>query len=467
MRDKIILALSYLIPFSFMCIYILTTATNYIYGDEMYLIKKSVVESYLNGTLTFADLWRPFWHIRALGLNLILLADVKWFSMNSIIFILMIPIFLLISALLIYHEYRKSLTPERSRQFISITFIFLSFILFNVIQWEGLTCRVAFFFQSAMPFIIASFISLELFIKNGWKYWPQAFILPALAVLVFGWTPVFAFAPALGLTFLCYVLTWRSSLTKDFWTRALITSLFLMVIAFIYMFKISQKDYLPLPGPAFFVIDSLARPLEAMQFLLAAFGASIIGVNVFFTYDFFLFHNIVFIGLIVLLFYALALILFFRSRMYERTYLPLFLIIHVFFFLTFMTIARFGLNDIGMGMSSRYTCISIYGLVAIIWIFIFAFSGSPKPTKLIKSLIYSGFVIILSGLLLTSFVVWNLQPDQKAKFDQLYDVAMRIDTATNDELLKFEAPPEQVRASLRLLRQYKLNIYSASTPVKK
>mgnify|MGYP001198462031 CR=1 FL=1 len=467
MRAKMILALSYLIPFSLVCIYISTTATNYVYGDEIYVIKGGIIENYLNGTLALADLWRPFLSIRALGYSILLLADVKWFSMNSIFFILMIPFFLLISASLMFHEYRKSLIADRSPEFIAASFIFLSFIIFNVIQWEALTYRVSFFIQSAMPLIIASFISLESYITKGRKYWLQAFILPVLAVLVFGWTPVFAFAPALGLTFLCFVMTNRSLLTKDFWIRVLIISLLLIVIAFIYMFRIRQNDYLPYLGPEYFLIQSLAHPLEAMQFLLAAFGASIIGIDTFYAYDFFSFHHIAVIGFFVLLLYVLALFLFFRSRMYERTYLPFFLIIHVFFFLAFVTIARFGLNDIAMGMSSRYTCVSIYGLMSIIWIFVYFLVVHTRSSVLIKSLIGAGFVMIFTGLLLTSIVVWHVQPVRKANFEQLYDIAMRVDTATYDELLKFEAPPEQVRDSLRLLRQHKLNIYHSTIPVGK
>jgi len=459
MRAKIILSLSILIPFALVFTYVWSTATNYIYSDEVYLIKEGLVESYVNGTLTFADLWRPMMSIRSFGCHLLLLADIKWFSLNSKIFVLPIPFLLLSSALLIYRDYRKSLAPEHSPEFIAATFLALTLIIFNVIQWQALISRIAFFFQSPMPFIIASFISLELFLTKGRKYWPLAFILTTLAVLFFGGTTIFAFAPALGSTFLCYVLTSRARLTRDFWVRALIISVFLAVIAFLYMFRIRHNDYLPYPESL--VMAILASPLEAVQFLLSTFGASVVGIDAFFSFDF-SFHNIVVIGLVVVLFYALALILFFRSHMYERTYLPFFLIMQVFFFICFMTIGRFGLGDMGFGMSSRYTCVSIYGLAAIAWIFIFTLAQPVKLNALLKSTIYAGFAMLFAGLLLTSIVVWRVQPDRKAKFEQLYDIAMRVDTATYDELLNFEAPPEQVRDSLRLLREYKLNIYRSA-----
>ena len=56
-------------------------------------------------------------------------------------------------------------------------------------------------------------------------------------------------------------------------------------------------------------------------------------------------------------------------------------------------------------------------------------------------------------------VVWRFQPERKAYFEQLHDIALRVDTAAPEELSKFLESPERVRDSLRLLREYKLNAY--------
>jgi len=468
MRAKIIFSLSILIPFALVFIYVWTTATDYFYGDDTILIKGGFIESYLNGTLTFADLWRPVGMIRFLGYNLLLLANIKWFSMNSKFFVLLIPFLLLISALLIYRDYRKSLAPERSPEFIAATFLVLSLIIFNVIQWQGLIFGAGLNLQTPMPFIIASFVSIELFLTKGRKYCPLAFILPALAVLLFGGTPVFAFAPALCLTFLCYVLTSRTQRTKDFWFRALIISVFLAVIAFLYIFRIHLNDnatnFSPYYSP--FVNEILVHPLEASQFLLTAFAASVVGIDAFFTFDYFSVDNIALIGLVIVLFYALALILFFRSHMYEKTYLPFFLIMQTFFHLGFMTIGRFGLVGRTGAMMSGYTCVSIYGLVAMVWIFIFILVRPERPISLMKSTLCAGLVMLFAGLLLTSIVVWRIQPDRKAYFEKLRGIAIRIDTATPEELEHWDFN-KQICDSLRLLKKHKLNIYRSMPADKK
>ena len=455
MKAKIILALSVLIPFVVIFTYVWTTATDLAFRDDMYLIKGGFVESYCKGTLIFADIWRPAAATRILGYNILQIANIKWFSMDSRLIVLLIPSLMLCSALLIYRDYRKTLTPERSPEFISAMFFVLTLIIFNVIQWEGLTFGYGFVFQSPMPFFIASFVSLELFLSRGSrKYWPLAFILPVLAVLVFGGSHAFAFAPALGATFLCYLLTRRSRLTKDFWFRSFTISIFLAVVAFLYMYKIHYNDYFPNSSHRVDII--LSYSLEALQFLLAAFGASVVGVDAAAAY--FSIHAIVLIGLVVLLLYTLALFFFFRSRMYERTYLPFFLIMQTFFYLLLMTMGRF-VYGIDYGMASRYTCVSVYGLVALAWIFIFILARPLRPTALLKGTIFTGFVMIFAGLLLTAVVEWRIQPYRKIYFEQLQAIAMRVDTATPEELSKFEERPELVRDSLRLLREFRLNAY--------
>jgi len=459
MRAKIIFFLSLLIPFALVFTYVWSTATDLAFRDDLYLIKGGFIESYCKGTLTLADLWRPAAATRLIGYNLLQIANIKWFGMNSRLFVLLIPFLMLCSALLIYRDYRKSLTPERSPEFSAASYLVLTLILFNVIQWEGLTFGYGFIFQAPMPFFIASFISLELFLSTGArKYWPAALILPALAVLVFGGSHIFAFAPALGSAFLCYLLTRRSRLTKDFWCRVLLISVFLAALAFLYMFRIHHNDYHP--NSSYHAAEVFARPLEAVQFLLAAFGASVVGVDA--AADYFSFHTMVVFGLFVVLLYAVALILFFRSRMYERTYLPFFLIMQAIWYLGFMTLGRFNYG-IDYGMASRYTCGSIYGLVALAWIFLFILVRPVRSTALLKGTICVSFVMIFAGMLLTARVEWRIQPYRKVYFEQLHAIALRVDTATPEELSKFEERPELVRDSLRLLREYRLNAYRTTS----
>jgi len=77
---------------------------------------------------------------------------------------------------------------------------------------------------------------------------------------------------------------------------------------------------------------------------------------------------------------------------------------------------------------------------------------------LLKSTLYAGFAMLFAGLLLTSIVVWRIQPERKAFFEKLRGIAMRIDTATPEEL-ELSDFDKQICDSLQLLKKYKLNIY--------
>jgi hypothetical protein len=230
----------------------------------------------------------------------------------------------------------------------------------------------------------------------------------------------------------------------------------LAAIAFIYWYKIQENDYVS--GQVFYAAEIFADPFKAAQFLLASFGASVIGIDVFFAVNYLSFPIIVMIGLGVVYFYVVAIVLFISSKLYEKTYLPFFLIMLTLFYLIFMTFRRFGLG-MDYGMASRFAYISLFGLAAVIWIFIFTLSRQDKLKTPTKVSIFAGMSLILTGLLITSMMVWRVQPARKAYFMKLYDIAMRVDTATDDELFHIGIWPEQVRASLKLLREHNLNVY--------
>jgi hypothetical protein len=306
-----------------------------------------------------------------------------------------------------------------------------------------------------MPFFIATFISLEVFISSGrWKYWPIIIVLSILAVLVFGGIPSFAFGLALGATFICYVVTHRKNLPKGFWGRTLLVSASLALMAFIYLHEIDKNDYFPGALPNIGAL--LAHPFKVMQFIFAAFGSSVVGVNA--TNAYFSFHSMVALGLIVVLVYIIASFLFFKKRMYERTYLPFFLMMLTFFYIGFMTVGRFRYG-VDYGMASRYTCVSLYGIIAIAWIYIFTLS-IPSLSKARWCVVsFLSIFLIFAGIFITAIVEWRIQPYRKAYHERLQNIALRVDTATAAELSNFEERPDLVRDSLRILREYRLNVY--------
>ena len=61
--------------------------------------------------------------------------------------------------------------------------------------------------------------------------------------------------------------------------------------------------------------------------------------------------------------------------------------------------------------------------------------------------------------ILTAMTEWRIQPHRKAYFENLREIALRVEAASDEELAKFEERPTLVRESLRVLKDCNLNVY--------
>jgi hypothetical protein len=111
-------------------------------------------------------------------------------------------------------------------------------------------------------------------------------------------------------------------------------------------------------------------------------------------------------------------------------------------------------------MASRYTCSTICGIIAIVWIYLFAFAKTAM--RPLRYPLVAVTILIFAGMCWTSVSEWRTQPYRKETFQRLPEIALRVDTASNEELADFEERPSLVRDSLRVLKRYQLNVYRAA-----
>lgn len=456
----ILLAAAILLPFFHILFYVWSTARNIVFRDDMYLIKGSVVEKFCDGTLAFADLWRAAAGTRLLGYNLLLLANTAWFGLNSRAVVLLIPFVLLAAGILIYRDYHRSLAGLRSPAWIAGLYALPMLLLFNLTLWEGLGFAFAIIFVWSVPWYLVSYYALEDLLRTGRRIsWLCAIIATSLAFLVFGQTSSFAFAVALAITLGCGLWINRQNLPKGIVFRvAAVVALFALLV-FLYLYRIRTNDYFP--GSTRLDLSLLNDPRDLVSFILTAMLASVLGVDV--SKAHFSPSAIVAMGSMVILVYSLALFLYFKTRMYERTYLPLYLITYTFAFVGFMTVGRFRFG-LQYGMASRYTCNTIYGIIAIVWIAIFVRAKSAPVMRFVQSALLASATLFFAGLLWTTVVEWRVQPYRKLRFERLQAIALELDTAFDDELAGFEERPSVARDSLLVLRKYRLNVYRAGMP---
>jgi hypothetical protein len=455
MKNKLLLMASVLIPFIHIMLYVWSTGGSTVFRDDIYLVKGAVVEKFCDGTLEFADLWRPTGGSRILGYNLLLMANTAWFGLNSRLVVRLIPFVLLATAFLLFKDYSKSLAGLCTPAWIAATYALPMLLVFNLTMWEGFAFDYAIIFIWSIPWFLASFYALEgVVLKGGWRSWLPAIVILGLAFLVFGQSSSFAFGTALVTTFACRIALNRRDLPRGFVSRVLAGGAVLMLIAMIYLYRIKDNDFFP--ATQYLDWSFLTNPWDTVRFVLASLAASIIGADA--SKPYLNAAAIIAVGTLVALIYGLALALFFRARMYQRTYLPLFLMAYALAFVAIMTMGRFQYGLL-YGMASRYTCSTICGIIAIVWIIVFALTKSVPAARLTRSALIALIAAILLGVLWTTVLEWEIQPHRKANFHRLREIALRVDTASDEELAGFEEDPSRVRDSLRVLKNLHLSVY--------
>ena len=436
MKSKLILIVAILIPFLHIMFFVWNTGNGIVFRDDMYLIKGSVVEKFCNGALTFADLWRPTGGSRLLGYNLLLLLNTAWCGLNSRLIVLLIPFVLLATAFLLYKDYPKSLAGLCSPALIAGTYSIPMLLLFNLTMWEGLTFDYAIIFVWSVPWFIASFYALNCVVQNGSRNsWLIAILTSGLAFLVFGQTSSFAFGAALILTFGCDIAINRQRMPKGFPLRALKGAAMLVAIAFLYLYRITDNDYFP--RTQYMDWHIFAKLRDMLQFILVTLAASVLGEGVVQRY--FSLRAVVALGLVVALVYLLTVIIYFREHMYQRTSLPFFMIAYALAFACLVTMGRVQYGVL-YGIASRYTCSTICGIIAIVWINLFMLA-KPAATRLARSSAAAIIIVILAGMCWTSIVEWRIQPFRKNTVERLREIALRADIASDEELADFEERP--------------------------
>jgi hypothetical protein len=450
--EVLLLAASILLPFVYILVFVRHGAGDIVLRDDMYLISGGVVEKFCAGTLTFSDLWRAAANTRLLGYNLLLIANTAWFGLNSRLTVLLIPFFLLASAVLIYKDFRRSLAGLVSPAWIAGIYSLPMLALFNVALWEGLSFEFGIIFIWSVPWFIASYYAIERALADGRRHlWLAATLFTGTAVLVFGQTASFAYIAALAATVGVNVAIHRGSIPR---IRIAFLGAFIGLLVFLYMVRIGVDNYFP--DWRLMNWSVVTEPWNALIFVLASLSASVVGINT--AQHYLPFEAIVGIGLLVACLYLAALLLYFRARMHERTYLPLLLIFYSLAFIGFMTVGRFEFG-LRYGMASRYTCNSIYGILAIVWIALFAFFKRSGTSEAVRRAIPVVMVVIFAGIAWTAPLEWKMLPERRVFFENRIRDALTLETATDQDLIKFEERPDLVRNALSVLKRYRLNAY--------
>lgn len=164
------------------------------------------------------------------------------------------------------------------------------------------------------------------------------------------------------------------------------------------------------------------------------------------------------IGGVVLVLTVVACILYFKKKLYCITYIPMMCIIYEYISIFVIVLGRadsFGMQSLG---ASRYvveTTVGLLGLAQIYWMVLI-----QAHTMIINRIVS----VIILGTMIYGIYTANLEelaiaPYRKEYNQAMVNMALDIDNVSDEDLAIFQAPAEQVRDCVKVMKKYHLSLW--------
>jgi hypothetical protein len=173
------------------------------------------------------------------------------------------------------------------------------------------------------------------------------------------------------------------------------------------------------------------------------------------------------LGFLVILLYLFALWINLRYRLYEKTVLPVLLIVSGGLNHVLILLSRWIFLQENYGLSSRYALQYQAGILGILLTFAVLskqWKGKKKP--LLQMAAWGGCVLFLAGNCYTTYAEIKKVPDRRGNYEIMAELALNFETATDDQLREgFEyrkSLPEsgvKVRSALTILKENGYSVF--------
>lgn len=208
-------------------------------------------------------------------------------------------------------------------------------------------------------------------------------------------------------------------------------------------------------------------PSFFVRFLLLSFSSMVIGIEEAGELFGASFAPLALLGLLVAGAYLLALYLNFRYRLYEKTVLPLILIVAGGLNHGLILVSRWIFLNDRYGASSRYALQYQAGVLGILLTFALCCRLMERGRRLLlRGAALALTLMFLVGSVDTSWREWEKAPYRKASFETRKEMALDFESKTDDELRgAFEyrqTRPEsgrKIRSALTILKDHGWNVF--------
>jgi len=409
-------------------------------------------EKIMTGKLSFQDIWHPDNGQRNPLTRILFAINMRVFSYNTQIEIFMGIFFQLFSYLIIIYAFIKENNEKNKMVIFKLLNAAFLLPIFNLNQWEILTLEFSLSFMMRIFCYLLIFIWLNICLFDMPNKKKQLIIISVLVPIIICFLSQLYFVAFIGTIGIVVLMHFCINYKKErflFFKNYFYLGMAAIIGTIIYSINVSS---------VLTVKNSISISfVNLIKGALLMFGASL--CQYFAEYPFYNIsgYNMIYIlGIIVAILYIFALLLYFKKKMYIKTYIPLFLILYCFLSIIIIYFGR-ATNNIFYLMASRYTCETTLGLIGLLWIFAVDIINNQNKTKILS--IISLFIIVFG-------LIWGANYEKKigsyrgANFENMKEIMLNIDNVSNEELNRFQANNYmQVRNGIKILKDYRLNIF--------
>lgn len=450
-------------------LYYLYIATENVPIMDYWRYINEITDKVFANNITFDDLWKNSLVHRNPLLYILLIINMKYFGLNTQIEIFSGAIIGAVNCFIIYNIYLNTVLKYLTNNYKigQILFIIIVTTVFNYNQWEINTLQFSLTFMIRIATFLLIYRMVDNYLHNIETRKHEALkigiiILLAVCILSQGYFPAMV-GTVIFAILLHFIITFKTEGKKYIKYYFII---FISIIASMLLYLNGLTSMTQGDNSIVLFTKSIFNG-NFINGVIMMMGGSLISFEFVSKFGGIIIYYIV--GTITFIAYAVALIIYFKNKIYKRTYFPIMLIIYAFINIVLIIYGRLSTFDLGYLASSRYTCETTLGLIGILLILIDYFlmlldnKKNKWTSKITVSFLFTNLLIcvIVICLCLSALMEIKTAPYRKIYDQNLIDMLFNIENTTDDELIAFQAyNPEYVRNGAELMKKYQLGVFN-------
>ena len=418
------------------------------------------VEKVMGEGVSIIDFWKPQAGAahRSGGISTYLfLLNVKYFGLNTQIEIVLGAIGAFVNCCFLFWIFVKKMKWEIP--WAKCAFILVALSIFNINQWEIITLEFSFGFSLRILLVLWCLYFFDSMQQKDRKK-VTIFVFAVVMFLVSMVTG--SYAPAILGAFIFITLVQlcvEKEKKKQVFIQNIVVTAFTLLGIILFFWDLGGGTG---DGATNTFLDMvLDGTLVKGVFLML--GSSILHVestaaaqNV----------NILYLGIALFVLYIVAIILFFRRKMYKQTYMPLMLMAYTACAILVIAYGRIPMFGASYVISSRYVCDTTLGLAGIFWIYIYEIQAliNEKLKRRIAGVAklvvcFAGMIMIIVSLRYSYNTEMTIAPYRKIYQENLIKIMQSNETITEEQARNFQSETELVNQGVELMKKYHLGVF--------